>query len=73
MNNLQIKSGSISYETDDLVTITEIAQLAQAAELIGIPAAAIVQDIRVQQSWNGTANGTRVEIWWSNPIRKITT
>lgn len=67
MTNLRIRSGSLEYVTGDLITITDVAALAEAAELIGIPPQSTINDIRVDQHWDGTTHGTRVRIWWTAP------
>lgn len=65
---IRISSGNMTYTGDGFLTIADISKLAEAAELIGVPADAIIGDIRVQQNWsNSGRQGTEVQVNWRLP------
>jgi hypothetical protein len=65
--NLKVEYGNVSFEAEKQLTIAEVAALAEAAKLIGVPSNAVVTALDYRWGASSYPDGVRVNLSWRMP------
>lgn len=65
MSELKVSRGSVSFKSDERLTMEQVSNLAAAGQLIGIPADAKINHMSFQFGFGMNGEGSVIDISWS--------